>query len=110
MYFSTQIKSAHGRYCLFCFFSVSLRRGTSSVSSGSRSVSLTVGGKTTHPSLGGFRIRSLALWERALYAEEVRMIYLAGTKALTTESYLPTSLSLLTYVMRPQVKGDFRVH
>ncbi|XP_044179085.1 uncharacterized protein LOC114946811 isoform X1 [Acropora millepora] len=57
--------------------SVPLRHGTSSVSSGSRSVSLTVGSKTTQPSLGGFRIRSLAVWERALSVEEVRMIYLA---------------------------------
>lgn len=100
MYFSTQIKSAHSRYCLFGFFSVSLRHGTSSVSSGSRGVSLTIGSKTTQPALGGFRIRSLAVWERALSVEEVRMIYLAGTKALTKESHLPTSLSLLTYVMK----------
>ena len=75
--------AAHSRYDLFCSFSVSLQRGTSSVNSVSRSASLTVGCKTTQPSLGGFRIRSLAVWERALSAKEVHSIYLAGTKGLS---------------------------
>ncbi|XP_074624200.1 uncharacterized protein LOC141882148 isoform X4 [Acropora palmata] len=57
--------------------SVLLRHGTSSVYSGDRTASMTIGFKTTKPSLAGFRIRSLAVWERALSAKEVRTIYLA---------------------------------
>ena len=60
-----------------------MQRGTSSDNSGSRSVLLTVGCKTTQPSLCGFRIRSLAVWERTLSAKEVRSIYLAGTKGIS---------------------------
>ena len=75
--------SAHSRDFLFCSFSVSMQRGTSSDNSGGRSVLLTVGCKTTQPSLCGFRIRSLAVWERTLSAKEVRSIYLAGTKGIS---------------------------
>ena len=60
-----------------------MQRGTSSDNSVSRSVLLTVGCKTTQPSLCGFRIRSLAVWERTLSAKEVRSIYLAGMKGIS---------------------------
>ena len=51
--------------------------------SGDRTASMTIGFKTTKPSLAGFRIRSLAVWERALSPKEVRTIYLAGMKGLS---------------------------
>ena len=74
---------AHSRYRLLCSFSVSLQRGTFSVNPESGSESLTVGCKTNQPSLVGFRIRSLAVWERVLSAKEVLSIYLAGAKCLS---------------------------
>ena len=58
--------------------STSVPYGVSTLQSGNTSPSLTVGSKSTQPSAGGFLMRSLAVWKRALSAQDVNSIYLAG--------------------------------
>lgn len=58
-------------------YSKSLRYGTTAMNYGDSSA-FTVGSKSTQPSAGGYLMRSLAVWKRALSPQEVNRIYLAG--------------------------------
>ena len=62
---------------LVVVYSKSLRYGTTAINSGDSSA-FTVGSKSTQFSAGGYMMRSLAVWKRALSPQEVNSIYLAG--------------------------------
>ena len=64
-------------FTVVTIFSTSLRYGASAINSGDSSA-FTVGSKSTQSSSGGFLMRSLAVWRRALSSQEVSSVYLAG--------------------------------